>query len=280
MLERARAYYERFLQLHTAEDLAAAKARLAVEKIQSEIDRLHRPDEGGPWIDLLKLIDPVKCAKAGQWTSQRGALTGSGAWGKIAAPVLVEGSYELDIEFTLNKGRLYIPLPLRTTATNIDVRGGRQVSARLRAVHGVSTEVNASGDPDRSHVLSVRVLQRGTAVDIHARLDGGDPFQWQGDVTALILPSKEDMWKLSKYQTPGVMQYRGSVTVSRFRLRMIDGKASLDRTYQYRPGSANRWTSRPVCRPAPQAGPPMNADTSTARPSRDDASSAWQTARS
>ncbi|MCX5654717.1 MAG: hypothetical protein NTY65_08740, partial [Planctomycetota bacterium] len=68
MSARAVQYGERFLELHTAQDLDRTRAELAVKKAEDEITRLGgEASDKGRWMDVLKLVDPARDTIRGRW---------------------------------------------------------------------------------------------------------------------------------------------------------------------------------------------------------------------
>lgn len=137
MYARAKAYLERFLEIHAAKDLNRPCATLGLEKIGKALDQLRsapqpastaarptkvsaagpaepaaaRPKKppvaatgvirAGRSVDLLGLVDPVKDAVAGTWELTDGTLAcaRSARFARLVIPVVPQGSYELEFRF-------------------------------------------------------------------------------------------------------------------------------------------------------------------------------------
>ena len=106
MYVRARGYYERFLGLHGGEDLKRTAAVLALKRVEDALAKLPA-SKAAPtqWIDLLELVDPVRDAVWGKWEQRKeGLAVSAGRDCRLALPVAVAGSYELEMTFTRVRG--------------------------------------------------------------------------------------------------------------------------------------------------------------------------------
>jgi len=143
MIARTKGYYERFLALHTAQDIARAQAVIGLKKLDQIValpppaaapsaaappkavprvkpktpaasePAASRDPKPGDATDLLALIDPVRDnlrgTPANLWRRQGQALVGSTGntgkidWAGITAPATVTGDYELIVRLQFSQ---------------------------------------------------------------------------------------------------------------------------------------------------------------------------------
>ena len=245
MYARARAYYQRFLDLHAAEDLNRTAATLALKKVETELDRLGGPPTAGTaagvakvikpgaWVDLMPMINLAQDAAGGSWSKQDGRLVCAPQgpkMRKIALPVQPEGDYEFEVRLVAIPGLseafpvlalpgghemlviLYIPkseLGLEHIDGKNWVQNGTRVSLPEKLVLG------------KEYAVHCRVLHRGQAA---ARIDvafQGKPLTaWEGAVSRLR-PGSPNLG-FGVWDSPG--------TFAGARLRMISGQAKVLRS--------------------------------------------------
>lgn len=196
MFQRAGTYLVRFLGQHTADD-AMSKTAEALLKSMGTGQYV--------WIDLLRLVPS---------SSSRYSIT---------VPLLLEGSYALQLRFvrSTSSAYIYVYLPV----------GNGQARIRLREsyayLYGLSL-VDSSGKStyDRTkwrpklmtnvvQTLDVRVLMGPKVATISARVDGGAGRTWRGTVS-------------STSSSQPILHFYGSSSGVRFvaaQLRMLSGRA-------------------------------------------------------
>jgi hypothetical protein len=242
MFARAKAYCERFLQLHTAEDLDRAKAALLLQKIAGETQAAGTPKpvvtkqsltpatktKKEEWIDLLALVNPQRDAVLGDWSREADGLVMRGPGGsRLAIPCAVEGDYELKVEFARMKGdnevAFILPVGSRCTSLLIGKEVGKR-SGLFWAAQGetmVSPAPLANGEP---HALEVTVKTSGGAADIDVRLDGKPYFHWHGANSSVSL---WDAYKLPSGNRLGLGAWGGEIVFKSARVRMLSGEAKV-----------------------------------------------------
>ena len=63
------------------------------------------------WVDVLRLVDTTKNAVVGKWSRDGKAISVEQRWGaRIAIPVAIEGSYDLEVGFNSNETEVAIPV--------------------------------------------------------------------------------------------------------------------------------------------------------------------------
>ena len=199
MFARAKAYYDRFLSLHEADDLDRTAATVALKKVEAELAKLGAARgalnaiKPGTWVDLLSLVNPAKHTVAGTWALRGGRLEVAPSKGaRLMLPVAPKGDYELAVRFVRVEGDDAVELSLPV--------GAKAVSLILSCLHGKGSglecidgkylmESGTAATPGtlengREYALAVTVLRRGDEVTIDAKLDGKPLTKWTGPSTA------------------------------------------------------------------------------------------------
>ena len=227
MLARAVAYYERFLLLHTDEDLLRGKVAAAMKKTAEDLWRAR----GEPWVDLLALVDPVKDSLKGTWQRQGSALVSPnrGACITCQMPAAIEGSYELQVRLVRLDGdapNIFLPVQKRSVQLiicgyperigGLTVIGGKPLPDNPTLVPGIMTPAG------RECLLAVKVILLGASAEINATLDGKPFVTWQGPVAALA-PS--DAWPTPTARCVAVGCWWSTAKFTAVRLRPMTGTA-------------------------------------------------------
>jgi len=240
MYARAKAYLERFLKIHTAEDLGRTRATLTLEKIEQATAKLaaakatptpSRPrttakaaSKGG-WINLLALVDPAKDSISGKWEARRGSLTGSADKpSSIAIPVTVEASYRLSVTFARTSGSQEVMFFLPVGKFRVVLALGRSRGEFLNAKPRPEAHTVAVLENHRSYQLEATVTVEGDQADITFKLDGREHLRWKGPQSALSVPA----WcAMPRPKCFGLGGWRSVVAFSRAHLEVLSGKAEL-----------------------------------------------------
>jgi hypothetical protein len=252
MFARAKAYYERFLALHAAQDLDRTRALVALQKVAAAglapspaPARPARPPRPAPkteekeqWIDLLALVDPEKDAVAGKWQRAAGGLQVSPAGhGRVCVPLVIKGSYQLSTTFVRRGGTqgVSVILPVGGTGVVFTLNPLGKNCGSLRDVNKADfTTTPGKLENGRDYTLDVNVLVNGTEGDITIALDGRPYMKWQGPVSALSV-SRDFM--LPTLGCIGVVANASDVVFKSLRLRMESGEAKPLRPWQTPPRS-------------------------------------------
>ena len=210
MFARAKAYYERFLALHAAEDLDRMRATAALLKLAAApaapspkpAPPIPSPQPGAKtkkeqWIDLLPLVALPTDVVKGDWVREGNSLaltaTRRREESRIQIPLALPGSYELQVRFVRTSGRDTVVFTLPVASTD----GGLFLSARNGVAHGLSN-VNDKTAMDngtaiapgtlengREYALEIKVIVQGDQVSIDSTLDGKPCVRWQGPLSVL-----------------------------------------------------------------------------------------------
>jgi len=252
MFARAQAYYKRFLELHTAEDIGRAKAVAALQKIETDLQAAapkpapaakpapppaktsapgpKAPVAGQP-IDLLALVDPDACVVSGKCRREGEAIVVSG---RIMLPVVVSGSYDLTVTLKRTGGGdtvgIILPVGSRTVLLGLGYYGNSahgldQVNGKNGADPANPTVLKpARLENNRQYVAHARVLVQGSMADIQVDLDGTKIITWNGPTSAFTM---YEGWRLPEPNRIGMGVSNGSAVFSSARLVMLSGQAKV-----------------------------------------------------
>jgi len=277
MFARAQAYYNRFLDLHTAADLDRTKAKTAVQKIETDLSKgpvapatpTKQPKETtkeGKWIDLLALVDPAKDGVRGDWRRDKGALQAESSFGQsaeIMIPMIPQGSYELEAKFVRTKElpfcmtSLILPVGSTCVGLNLGARwdNGSPIGHGLENIKGKDwweTEVAVkTGQIELGveHTVSVKVRPGESEARVTVVLDGKPIIDWRGPPSAL---SAGQDWRLPKPECLGLAVKSSGAAWRSVQLKMLSGEAK-----PLRPGGSSGVPEKPAAaeKPAAKAKP-------------------------
>ena len=235
LLARAKGYYQRFVELHAADDLTRSTATLALGKVDEALAALPPgavpPPPPGKWTDCLPFINPDKHTVTGQWEVKGGVLVNaelSKKWAGIMIPMVPEGGYEVEVAFVRTKGgdTIYVYLPMSTTSCSLALSWSSGQCAGLDLINNKGPRDNETSvkpcvlENGREYVVAVKVLPRGSDVEVYATLDGKPYIKWRGPASAL----RSGWGDAAKLKAPAVGVYSGELELRRARLRMISGE--------------------------------------------------------
>jgi tetratricopeptide (TPR) repeat protein len=266
MFARAKAYYERFLSLHTAEDLDRTRAAIALERVaavpapapaspKSVPTRPAKPaapakvEPGtfppGQWVDLLTFVDPAQDCGQGDCSRRGPSLRfSSKSAGRVTVPVLAKGDYEAEFAFkrTWGPGQITIVLPVGSTDVGLVLSGNGGFFAGLSNINGKSARSNETKvapsklQNDRMYSVTVKVQTSGGQATVEATLDGGPFVKWTGPEAALSTGSD-----VSTRGCFGFNLFGAGYNLEKGRVKMLSGEAKL-----FRPAPATPLLLRPA----------------------------------
>jgi hypothetical protein len=237
MLKRARAYYQRFLDLHKTEDIARNQATLALNKADGALAKLG-PGKGegiigpGRWIDLLKLIDLGKDTVEGKgnWRLADGELLYKGGFpdgSRVCVPCAPAGNYELKIRLVYMQGDPYsyavATLPVGSTfVPACFFRFGDSVN--LYTIEKPADQrVPLAVVGGQEYEFDIIVLVAHDQADITITSGGKPQLHWQGPQSAL----RGEVWRIPDVRLLGLGIQSAKIAFRSARLRMLTGKARL-----------------------------------------------------
>jgi hypothetical protein len=203
MLARAKAYCERFLAVHTAQDKDRADASVTLTKVEADLKQLGpaawtpppKMVAAGQWLDLLAMADLQKDAHGGAWkrTTQGIEFSCGNKDPGLAFPVVPAGGYELEFTFIKkNEGgnTQFVVLPVGSASVVLLWSGS---PPRLETVERKSFPANAPGarvhpgvwGGGRPCTVVVRVTLARDQATIAVLFDGQPQLVWTGPQAAL-----------------------------------------------------------------------------------------------
>lgn len=193
------------------------------------------------WVDLVATIDAERDGWRGLWR-RRGhevELSNPEPYGRLRVPVLIDGDYELKIEFfrLRGDGSMGIILPVGTRSTVLQLEGWAENGFRtgLSTINGRTAKDNITTVRGRlmetlkRHFVHIEVKRQRPNARIRVKLDGKQIIDWTGDERQL---DYEAGYSLHGGHL-GVGGYKTMVRYAQIRLRMINGTA---RQYIVEPG--------------------------------------------
>ncbi len=195
----------------------------------------------GQWVDLLAGLDPDTARfdrgrAADEWKRTEDALVAdvrqSGGTVSTMLPVIVEGSYQLEVQFTRSEGTdmvaVLLPGGPQGSALVLSDRGGKlsgidRIDGRDLADNRTCRRPGTLQNGRRYTVL-VEVKQEGDLAGVAVLIDGKPYIEWSGRRTSLGIRS--DM-RLPDPRRPGLAAADNCVTFHSARLRLLSGTATL-----------------------------------------------------
>ncbi len=236
MLSRAKAWYGRFLALHTSEDPDRKRAAAGLKKVEALLGPLvpAAATAGGGvgpgrWIDLLAGVDPAADAKSGKWYVNDGWLIVKSreAYSVLTLPCVVQGSYELQATLMRASGKDYVAfvLPAGPTAVSLALGFGRE-STFWKIEPGAPVLLNGGLGYREDYVFNIRVVVSGPQAEFTVTRNNEPYLQWKGPVSIVTYP---DQWGVKDITRISLCMYNGEVQFKSLRLRMLSGRASPQR---------------------------------------------------
>jgi hypothetical protein len=248
MVARAKAYYQRFLELHTADDLDRTAVTLVLKRVEDELAKLKgsaaeptspasatpavaktgQAAEGiikpGKWVDLLPLVDPAQDTVYGKWERQKGWLICYPAkLGRVAVPAVIEGSYRLSVTFARTKGNGEASFILPVGKSRVVYAPGGKPNEFFDAKTPPEGHTRAELAIGRFYTMGAMVYVKGDAAAITLTIDGKSHLRWKGALSALSAPN----WCGLPYPgSVGLAAWDSTVIFKSAKLQMITGQAT------------------------------------------------------
>ncbi|MEX2214756.1 MAG: hypothetical protein WD768_11540 [Phycisphaeraceae bacterium] len=253
MLNRARAYLQRFLEQHEAEDVQRITANVRLQETSAMMAKLGiepypiggQPGDSsdsataaasGKVMDLIKLLDPTKHVLHGQWQIKDGTIAKTTREGgaMVRLPVLPKGDYELALQLTLTGagGHVCIVLPVGEASVNFFAEF--QGATLLAAVDGI--EAYRKDNPTRSetgglvqsqkHQIVIKVTTKKDMAQIIVERDGKELIKWEGEQKSLTTGRPKE-YHLPEPRSLGFCAHHSVVQVDALQLKMVTGKAEM-----------------------------------------------------
>jgi hypothetical protein len=246
MLRRARTYYRRFLDIHTAQDLVRNKTEFVLQKVETALEGLAStaPPEA-EWVDLLRLVNVSRNALAGKWSVKaNGLAVAPFPDAYLAIPALPEGNYELQAAFTRASGlgqSIIVSLPVGSHMALLRLgcglsrpsnysshssdgydHSGLELVKGGEAHDNSTTRTRSKITPGRHYVVDIAVTIEKANAQVTIKLNGDDYIQWEGPQSDLACPVLK-----SRKRPPralGLGADTAAVLFDALRVRMITGQ--------------------------------------------------------
>jgi hypothetical protein len=189
------------------------------------------------WVDVLRLVDTARDRVNGLWSWNGNELSCKSApFSRIGFPVVVDGGYDLEVEFTRTAGygdvATVLSIGSHRCAATLSAWGGAVSALTDVGGHSVNDPANPfSVRPGKLEngrryrmLVSVRILAEDRA-SIDVSLDD-KPYlpHWEGSPDALSL---QNGWSLPNPKWLGLASYDSKATFHSARLRMVSGHATV-----------------------------------------------------
>ena len=236
MAARAKAYYERFLSLHTAADLDNTKATTAVQKLTAMgvlvsaapvkltpaagSSTRAAPAKPAAWVDLLARVDPKKDAVQGTWMSSGGIGARSPAsHARLMIPVTLTGEYDLEVRCVRPEGNdaFGVLLPVGSSSAYVQFAGPKG-PCHINGIKETSRKSPITNDQEFAAAISVKGAGDNFTIDV--TVDEKPLLHWQGNPASL----PQDWQAVPNPSCPGLLSagLRGMFHV--MRVRMLSGE--------------------------------------------------------
>ena len=239
MFLRARAYYGRFLSLHSTDDMARSQARVALKKMDDLLAKVGggaataRPELGpGRWVDILDLVDPDRDWVHGHPTDTVQVKGGSvrlvaSNTARVTVRCAPSGSYDLRVRLAqdrVGKDRyMFLTLPVGGASVALVLGDGDY--ADLRSVKTPATKLTAAPHASGQEiVVDVKVQVNGTEAEIAVAVNEKPNLHWKGAASELSIA---DIHRASSPGCIGLGAFWTDGVYQSVRLRVISGKARM-----------------------------------------------------
>jgi len=136
------------------------------------------------WTEVLPLVQVEKHRVAGEWeTDGVDVVCSPGLTSRLALPLVVAGSYDVELVFTVNSGRAHVDLflPIGDSATLLSLGA----DSGLWDVDRVPKRFTCELDLDRRYECRVEVRDLGEDASIGVFVNGKECESWQGPSSSL-----------------------------------------------------------------------------------------------
>jgi phosphate transport system substrate-binding protein len=228
MLRRSNDYYQRFMEMHTAQDGLAARAQLGRKKINAALQQvcpecpvsemMFEVPADGEWIDLLAKVDMKRDVMSGPWQkSGKKAVSVTGPGCVLALPAVCSGDYELQatVKLLTPASAFGVILPLGTEKGQFmfGMEFGDKKAVSGFFIIGDAAFDAANRDPktvikysplaaNQEHKLLVKVKSKTAGqVDVDVIVDDTPYYRYSGKTLGISIPS---WWPMTGTCMPGL----------------------------------------------------------------------------
>lgn len=262
MLARSQGYYDRFLELHSEQDVRRAAVALAQKRVTDALAAIGTPDAvavsstavtqaaGGKTFDLLAKVDPNRDRIMGQWSRDPQALRGEESgnrfgWGLgvLRTPYSITGDYDLEVKFLREstEGSFGIIIPVADDTVSFVMDDRNSGKSGLSEIDGKDarendTTIDLGIRTRRAYKINIAVRTKdaddgGKTASIVVKVDGQKVIDWTGKASALSLF--------------GGIRYGGDKAVGFLSNRSVVAVGSAKLTLASSDGQATELTNQP-----------------------------------
>jgi predicted Ser/Thr protein kinase len=199
------------------------------------------------WIDLLEWSEGIDWKSRGyDWNENCEGTPGKagitlkptkGLQNIVPLPAIIEGDYDMEVEFTRHEGHHSVEVFFPVNSKNIHLLLGAS-SGKVEGMLGVdgkSLLAENNGEPrnafaitkNKRHRISIRVRRTEPMVSLEVDLDNNQNyFTWSGHQSELdkVFGGR----KLTTIRRPWIAAYESRVTFEKVRVRMLSGTIQTD----------------------------------------------------
>ncbi|MDB5345757.1 MAG: hypothetical protein JWP89_4134 [Schlesneria sp.] len=197
------------------------------------------PAKSDEWIDILPWSEGVDWAHRGiNWNqflvgnaTSKGITLKSAICARFPLSAIVDGSYELEVDFTRHEGDECVGIffPVGIHNMNLQLHAANGAKGGVAIIDGkwltdnVTTRSPAVVSNNQRHKIRVRVRDENPEAAFAIDFDSFKNFiKWEGKSASLTYLEGGD-WKVSTTQRPWLQSQTGHVTFHSARIRMLSG---------------------------------------------------------
>ncbi|MDB5341618.1 MAG: hypothetical protein JWN70_7237, partial [Planctomycetaceae bacterium] len=205
------------------------------------------PQQPSEWVDLLEWADGIDWAPRGiNWNvniegpaSKEGVTLKMRRAGRFPLPAIIDGDYEMEIDFTRMEGQESVSIffPVGTHNMHFECGAARNTLSCVHWIDGIDgVSLPGNGTARRSaplangirHRFVVRVKRAADQAEFHIDLDNEkDHVQWKGRYSSLTNMDEGD-WRLTLVQHPWLGGWDDVIQYHKVRVRMLSGTIKRD----------------------------------------------------
>ncbi len=233
---------KRLTEIASLKSVASAKAEVAAKP-----GTANAGQQASEWVDLLEWADGMNWLPRGQdWNyhlagspSAKGITIKAGPKSRFPLPAIIDGDYELEVEFTRNSGvdsvAVFFPVGIHTMHFECSALNGTVGCVHwIDGVDGRSMPGNGTGrrpSPVANgvrHRLLIRVTRTEDQAEFHIDLDNEkDYIRWKGLESSLTNMEAGD-WRLTMVRHPWIGGADSEIRFHKVRARMLSGTLRRD----------------------------------------------------
>jgi WD40 repeat protein len=192
----------------------------------------------GQWADVLPQVDLETARIMGGWRREGAKFKAFGADpSTIMLPVLLEGEYDLEVEYTPISGanNVAIALPVGHQHCQLSLSGVHNVDG-LSMIDGKNAPDNPTRkastlENGRRYRVLTSVRSSGPDVTIDVKINGKPQIHWSGRRASLS--HHRNVWQGLDRFRPGLCANLSTADIHRMRVRPVSGKASWSQPIPY-----------------------------------------------